>query len=85
MVLTCAAGLRPVPLSADLTRPPGGATEVVARVTPEGGDTAVGHSTRGRHTTIRWRCCSGTRDRYKVKVNKVKILQASVIEKTKYL
>ena len=68
VVLTCADGLRPVPLSADLTRPPGGATEVVARVTPEGGDTAVGHSARGRHGAIRGRCCSGTRDSYKLKV-----------------
>lgn len=68
MVLTCAGWLRPVPMSADLTRPPGGATEVVARVTPEGGDTAVGHAARGRHGAIRGRCCGRTRDGYKLKV-----------------
>ena len=62
VVLTYAGGLRPIPLSADLTRPPGGATEVVARVTAEGGDTAVGHAARGRHTTIRGCCCSVTSD-----------------------
>lgn len=68
MVLTCAGGLRPVPLSADLTSPPGGATEVVARVTPKGGDTAVVYPARGRHGTIRGRCCSRTRDGCKLKV-----------------
>ena len=41
VTLTCTGGLRPVPLSTNLTSPSGGATQVVSRVTPEGGDTAV--------------------------------------------
>ena len=53
--LTCACWLRPSPLSADLTRPPGGATKMIARVTRVGGDTVIPAAARGLHSSIVWR------------------------------
>ena len=53
--LTCARWLRSTPLSADLTRPPGGATKMIARVTRVGGDTVIPAAARGLHSSIVWR------------------------------